>query len=85
MLTLRYIKDNHLNPTMGYLTACAFYAALFNRNPEGLPIDTVNDRSTKDGNPLKTTFSATGHADLQRIVWEGLQLFRQAAASGAQR
>ena len=42
-LTLRCVKDGHLNQTMGYLTACTFYAALFNRSPEGLPIDTVND------------------------------------------
>lgn len=83
-LTLRYVKDGHLNPTMGYLTACTFYAALFNRSPEGLPIDTVNGRPTKDGkpaldpdgNPLKKTFSQKDRADLQRIAWEGLQQFR---------
>ncbi len=92
-LTLRYVKDSHLNPTMGYLTACTFYAALFNRSPEGLPIDTVNARATKDGkpaldpdgNPLKQTFSAKDRADLQRIAWEGLKQFQQAAASGGHR
>ena len=92
-LTLRYVKDSHLNPTMGYLTACTFYAALFNRSPEGLPIDTVNGRPTRDGkpaldpdgNPLKQTFSAKDRADLQRIAWEGLQQFQQAAASGSHR
>ena len=88
-LTLRYVNDGHLNQTMGYLTACTFYAALFNRSPEGLPIDTVNDNRTKDGKPaqdpdggpLKRTFSAQDRADLQRIAWEGLQQFQQVAVS----
>ena len=92
-LPLRYVKDSHLNPTMGYLTACTFYAALFNRSPVGLPIDTINGGATRDGkpaldpdgNPLKRTFSAKDRADLQRIAWEGLQQFRQAAASNGQR
>jgi len=92
-LTLRYVNDGHLNPTMGYLTACTFYAALFDRSPEGLPIDTVNDRPTKDdkpaldpdGKPLKTVFSPKDRADLQRIAWEGLRQFRQSAPSGARR
>ena len=89
-LPLRYVKDSHLNQTMGYLTACTFYAALFNRSPEGLPIDTVDDNRAKngkpatdpDGGPLKRTFSAQDRADLQRIAWEGLQQFQQLAASG---
>ena len=92
-LTLRYVKDGHLNQTMGYLTACTFYAALFNRSPEGLPIDTVNDNRTKDGKPaqdpdggpLKRTFSAKDRADLQRIAWEGLKQFQQVAASTGHR
>jgi hypothetical protein len=87
-LTLRYVKDGHLNQTMGYLTACTFYAALFHRSPAGLPIDTVNDNRSKggrasatdpDGGPLKRTFSAQDRADLQRIAWEGLQQFEQLA------
>ncbi|MBI5819979.1 MAG: hypothetical protein HZA88_13425 [Verrucomicrobia bacterium] len=88
-LALRYVSDGHLNQTMGYLTACTFYAALFNRSPEGLPIDTVNDNRTKDGKPaqdpdggpLKRTFPAKDRADLQRIAWEGLKQFQQLAAS----
>ena len=86
-LTLRYVNDGHLNQTMGYLTACTFYAALFNRSPEGLAIDTVNDNRVKDGKPmpdpdggpLKRTFSAKDRADLQRIAWEGLKQFQQIA------
>ena len=93
-LTLRYVNDGHLNQTMGYLTACTFYAALFNRSPEGLPIDTVNENMRSkdgkpaqdpDGGPLKRTFSAQDRADLQRIAWEGLKQFQQVAASADHR
>ncbi len=92
-LTLRYVKDGHLNQNMGYLTACTFYAALFNRSPEGLPIDTVDDNRSKDGKPaqdpdggpLKRTFSAKDRADLQRIAWEGLKQFQQVAAFSGHR
>jgi hypothetical protein len=93
-LPLRYVSDSHLNQTMGYLTACTFYAAVFNRSPEGLPIDTVDDNRDKngkpsakdpDGGPLKRTFSARDRADLQRIAWEGLQQFQQLATSASQR
>jgi hypothetical protein len=92
-LTLRYVTDGHLNQTMGYLTACTFYAALFNRSPEGLPIDTVDDyqppkdgkpAQDPDGKPFKRVFSAKERAELQRIAWEGLQQFRQIAASVGQ-
>ncbi len=91
-LTLRYVKDGHLNQNMGYLTACTFYAALFHRSPVGLPIDTVNERRMKDGKPaldpdggpLKRTFSARDRADLQRIAWEGLQQFQQIASAVGQ-
>ena len=92
-LSLRYVKDSHLNQTMGYLTACTFYAALFNRSPEGLSIDTVNGSRSKDGKPaldpdggpLKRTFSAKDRADLQRIAWEGIKQFQQIAASASDR
>ncbi len=92
-LTLRYVKDGHLNPTMGYLTACTFYAALFNRSPAGLSLNKIDDRPTRDGKPaldpdgqpLLTVFSDKDRADLQRIAWEGLQQFqKQAAATGQQ-
>jgi hypothetical protein len=86
-LTLRYVKDSHLNQTMGYLTGCTFYAVLFNRSPEGLLLDTVDDTRTKDGKPaldpdggpLKRTFSPKDRADLQRIAWEGLKQFQKIA------
>lgn len=93
-LTLRWVKDGHGNQTMGYLTACTFYAALFNRSPEGLPIDTVNENMRSkdgkpaqdpDGGPYKRTFPAKDRADLQRIAWEGLKQFQQVAASTSHR
>ena len=88
-LTLRYVKDSHLNQTMGYLTACTFYATLFNRSPEGLLLDTVNEDRSKDGKPaldpdggpLKRTFSPKDRADLQRIAWEGWKEFQKLAES----
>ena len=62
---------------------------MFDRSPEGLPIDTVNEGRMKDGKlapdpdggPLKRTFSAKDRADLQRIAWEGLKQFREVTAS----
>ena len=78
---------------MGYLTACTFYAALFNRSPEGLSIDTVNDNRSNDGKPaqdpdggpFKRIFSAKDRADLQRIAWEGLKQLQQVGASASHR
>lgn len=92
-LPLRYVKDGHLNQTMGYLTACTFYAALFNRSPKDLTIDTVDDQRTKggkpakdpDGGPLQRTFSGKDRADLQRIAWEGLKQYQKLTASVGQR
>ena len=87
-LTLRFVNDAHLNQTMAYLTACTFYGALFDRSPEGLPVDTVTDTrflddrhkdKDRDSGPIARTFSAKDRADLQRIAWEGLQKFRALA------
>lgn len=84
-LTLRYVNDGHLNQTMAYLTACAFYAALCDRSPVGLPLDAVTDTRTlpgkrdrdRDGGPLTRKFSAKDREDLQRIAWEGLKQFQE--------
>jgi len=92
-MPLRYVNDGHLNQTMGYLTACTFYATLFNRSPEGLPINTVDDLPPKDGKPaldpdgkpFKRTFVGKDLADLQRIAWEGLKQFQQLAATEAKK
>ena len=89
-LTLRFVNDAHLNQTLAYLTACTFYAALFDRPPAGLPVDTVTDiryldgknkDKDRDGGPLARTFSARDRADLQRIAWEGLKEFQEVAES----
>jgi hypothetical protein len=89
-LTLRFINDSHLNKTMAYLTACTLYAALFDKSPEGLPIDSITDirylerrdgsfdrTKDRDGQPIKQTFSRKDMADLQRIAWEGYSDFQQ--------
>lgn len=68
------------------LTACTFYAALFERSPEGLPVDSATDfkylddenrDKDKDGGPLTRKFSDKDRADLQRIAWEGFRQFQQ--------
>ena len=88
-LTLRFINDAHLNQTMAYLTACTFYAALFERSPEGLALDAVTDirflhkdkrDKDRDGNPIKRVFSGKDRADLQRIAWEGFKQFQKLRA-----
>jgi hypothetical protein len=82
-LTLRWVNDGHPNQTMGYLTACTFYAAMFERSPEGLPVDSVTDIKAfgegrdADGGPLVRTFSPKDRTDLQRIAWEGFRQFQQ--------
>lgn len=84
-LTLRFINDAHLNHTMAYLTACALYAAIFERSPQGLAVDSITDirflnnkerDKDRDGQPIKRTFSEKDRADLQRIAWQGWQEFQ---------
>jgi hypothetical protein len=91
-IALRFVNDAHLNQTMAYLTACTFYATLFGRSPEGLPVDSVTDirfldnrhkNKDRDGNPVTKTFNATERAALQRIAWQGVQDFNAIAASVA--
>ncbi|MEM6692694.1 MAG: hypothetical protein AAF664_24910 [Planctomycetota bacterium] len=89
-LTLRFINDAHLNQTMAYLTACTLYAAIFERTPEGLPVDSVTDirfwqrpdksfdkTKDRDQQPIQRVFSAKDRADLQRIAWEGYSEFER--------
>ncbi|HBJ84400.1 MAG TPA: hypothetical protein DDZ88_11125 [Verrucomicrobiales bacterium] len=86
-LTLRFVNDAHLNQTMAYLTACTLYAALFEKSPVGLPVDSVTDirhfeggrndkTKDRDGNPITRQFSDKDRADLQRIAWEGWSEFQ---------
>lgn len=85
-LTLRFVNDAHLNQTMAYLTACTLHAALFERSPQGLPIDSITDiryfnnkerTKDRDGKPITTTFSKKDRADLQRIAWISYQQFKK--------
>ena len=85
--TLRFINDAHLNHTMAYLTACTFYAAIFNRSPEGLPINSITDirylvtdpptkDKDRDGKPIKRTYSKKDSAELQSIAWRAFNEFQ---------
>jgi len=84
-LPLRFINDAHLNQTLSYLSACTLYAAIFDRSPQGLPVNEVtdirfleNDRTKdRDGLPIRNVFSEKDQADLQRIAWEGYQEFQK--------
>lgn len=84
-LPLRFINDAHLNQTLSYMSACALYAAIFDRSPQGLPVNKVtdirfleNDRTKdRDGLPITKVFSKEDQADLQRIAWEGYQEFQK--------
>ncbi|MFT5470020.1 MAG: hypothetical protein ACI8UO_005144 [Verrucomicrobiales bacterium] len=82
--TLRFINDAHLNHTMAYLTACSIYAALFDKSPVGLSVDSITDirflndkerDKDRDGAPITRTFGDKDRADLQRIAWESYQYF----------
>ena len=92
-LPLRFVNDAHLNHTMAYLTACALYAAMFDRSPQGLSVDTVTDirfldkdnrDKDRDGKPITRTFSAEDRADLQRIAWQSCRQFKKIRADLAQ-
>lgn len=88
--TLRFVNDAHLNKTMAYLTASSLYAALFDRSPEGLPIDSITDirywrlpdksydkTKDRDQQPIQQTFSDKDRADLQRIAWASYTQFEE--------
>jgi len=81
-LTFRYRNDFHPNQTCGYLTACAFYAVLFDRSPQGLPVDTVTDPHVvdkskpdlgPDGAPRKLVLSEQQRALLQKTAWQAVK------------
>ena len=90
--TLRFVNDSHLNQTMAYLTACALYAALFDRSPVGLKLSEVTDirflakdqrDKDRDGGPITRVFSDEDRAALQRVAWAGCQQFRKIRAEVA--
>jgi len=85
-LTLRYQNDGHPNQVCAYLTACLFYAAVFNQSPEGLSLSEVVETKIvdankpgcdPDGNPLKRVFTEAERKLLQRTAWETMEAFRR--------
>lgn len=84
-VVLRYINDGHPNQTCGYLTACLFYATLFNQSPEDLTIDRVidikivdpnNPDAGPDGDPRTHIFSDDMRSFLQKTAWNTVQTFK---------
>ena len=85
-LTFRYKNDGHPNQCGAYLTACLFYAAVFNKSPEGLSLSEVVETkivdrnkptSDPDGNPIKRVFTDAERKLMQRTAWETMQAFRK--------
>ena len=85
-IVLGYKNDIHPNQTCAYLTACLFYAAVFNKSPEGLALSEVAETKIvdadkpgcdPDGNPLKRVFTEAERKLLQRTAWETMEAFRR--------
>lgn len=81
-VTTRYKADPHPNQTCAYLTACLFYAAIFNKSPEGLPLAEVTENKLTepgnldpDGGPATKEFTDEERLLLQRTAWETHQAF----------
>jgi len=79
-LTTRYATDGHLNQVCAYLTLCCFYAALFDKNPEGFDLREVNawagDKKDADGNPMHRIFDEATATVIQQSAWEAVQEVR---------
>jgi hypothetical protein len=84
-VTLRFVNDGHLNQTMAYLTACSIHSVLFDKSPEGLPVNSVTDGKKKDaehpdvgpdGDPLTKVFADDMRLFLQKTAWEGIQAYK---------
>lgn len=85
-LTLRYQNDGHPNQCGAYLTACLFYAAVFDKSPEGLTlsqvietkiVDRTKPTSDPDGNPITRVFTDAERQLMQRTAWETIAAFRK--------
>ncbi len=85
-LTFRYHKDGHPNQYGAYLTACLFYAAVFDKSPEGLTLSQVTEtkivdpakpNADPDGNPLTRVFTDAERTLMQRTAWETMVAFRK--------
>ncbi len=61
-LTLRFVNDAHLNHKMAYLTAATLYAAMFERSPESLSVDSItNTRFFKEAISRETVMKIPLH------------------------
>jgi len=70
-LVLHDADGSHPNPTGSYLAACVFYAAIFNRSPEGLPPQlSVNGSMIVNLNPNDAQ-------QLQTIAWQAWKETRE--------
>lgn len=87
-VALRFINDAHLNQTMAYLTACAIDAAIFDRSPEGIQLDSITDirfwkdkdkTRDRDNLPITREFNEKDRGDLQRIAAHGIDAFSELA------
>lgn len=80
-LTFCYVKDFHPNQTTAFLTANMFYAAMFNKSPEGFSFDTVTDNRSDDhgkdadGGDAKVVFEGETKTYLQKMAFEAVQAF----------
>jgi Domain of unknown function (DUF4886) len=63
-LYLHHIDDRHANPSGAYLTACVFYAVIFNASPEGLPA------ALQIEGKIRLDLAADRAGFLQRIAFE---------------
>ena len=73
---------------MAYLTAATFYAALFGRSPEGIPVNDVTDTKVTDrnhpdldpdGRPQRKVFDDDQRLFLQRTVARAVEDYRKLA------
>ena len=72
----------HPDARTTYLYACMFYAAMFDKSPEGLPVYKLRGYSAKEAELDLTPEEAS---KLQRSAWEALQAYRKLEASLAPR
>ncbi len=86
-LPQRFINDAHLNQNLAYLTACNLYAAIFEKSPVGLSVNSVTDiryfknskdhkDKDRDGLPITRTFSDKDRKELQSIAWKAFNEFQ---------
>jgi hypothetical protein len=85
-MSFRYKNDAHPNQRCAYLTACLFYAAIFDRSPEGLKLNAVTESKITDrkkpdcdpdGHPLELVLPDDERLLLQRIAWKTIETLRR--------